>query len=434
MSPKSSSASSTATAKPLRNCSRWSMIGQPAAHLLLETNDGHGHPIIDCVQPLHQAAVRGSIRALNEAQDIRVEDNHARLASRFGRCPWRYARPSFTICSKTGSAANRPAWVRYHLRLGERLVPPKRRTVCSKAFTCLSIWISVIRRTCASRWQSNSGASNQEASRAQSRHGVAPSPHTDPIIERGALNVLRPLPSLLALWVAFPLLAYTAFAQTWQTVDDFQYVSGQDAQNYGLAVAPHGTLFASGMAGASTGLYRGLLMASTDAGNTWSAPLDDYLYAPGYQVWYDGGIGTDSAGNLYVAGEAYGQTDPANHWVIRRSSDIGATWSLVDDFAPGSPQTQPFGLATDAAGNVYVAGVANHVGVNDLVWTVRKGMGGTSLTTVDTYQLSQNLNSRAFGVGADASGNIYAVGQGFVKSGKNDYGHWIAVGRRWVRG
>jgi len=232
-------------------------------------------------------------------------------------------------------------------------------------------------------------------------------------------------------------------------------------------------------------------MASTDAGNTWSAPLDDYLYAPGYQVWYDGGIGTDSAGNLYVAGEAYGQTDPANHWVIRRSSDIGATWALVDDFAPGSPQTQPFGLATDAAGNVYVAGVANHVGVNDLVWTVRKGMGGTSFTTVDTlsssqggqangifahptagifavgsayipgtrgyktteawivrrssnggaswttvdtYQFSQNLNSRAFGVGADASGNIYAVGQGFVKSGKNDYGHWIAVGRRWVRG
>jgi len=293
---------------------------------------------------------------------------------------------------------------------------------------------------------------------------------------------LRPLPSLLALWVAFPLLAYTAFAQTWQTVDDFQYVSGQDAQNYGLAVAPNGTLFASGMAGDSTGLYRGLLMASTDAGNTWSAPLDDYLYAPGYQVWYDGGIGTDSAGNLYVAGEAYGQTDPANHWVIRRSSDIGATWSLVDDFAPGSPQTQPFGLATDAAGNVYVAGVANHVGVNDLVWTVRKGMGGTSFTTVDTlsssqggqangifahptagifavgsayipgtrgyktteawivrrslnggatwstvdsFQLSQNLNSRAFGVGADASGNLYVAGQGFVKSRNNAYSHWI---------
>jgi len=272
------------------------------------------------------------------------------------------------------------------------------------------------------------------------------------------------------------LFTHTVFAQTWQTVDDLPA-----AEARGLAVAPNGTLFASGFVAASDGHYHGLVMASTDTGITWSGALDDYVYGPGYETLYDGGMVTNPVGNLYVAGEAYG-VEAANHWIIRRSTDNGATWSLVDDFAPGSSETQPFGLATDSAGNVYVAGVANHPGVNDLVWTVRKGVGGASFTTVDTlssgqangiyshptagifavgsayipgtrgykyteawivrrslnggatwstvdsFQLSQNLNSRAFGVGADTSGNLYVVGQGFVssgKSGKNAYSHWI---------
>ena len=283
------------------------------------------------------------------------------------------------------------------------------------------------------------------------------------------------------------LLAHSAPAQPWQTVDDFQYVAGQPALNYGLTVAPSGTLFACGYAADSVGTYHGLVMSSTSAGTIWSAPLDDYLYAQDYDTFYDGGMVTDGSGNLYVAGETYyvGSNplgDLANHWITRRSSDGGTTWSLVDDFAPGGPQTQPFGLASDTAGNVYVAGVANHPGVNDLVWTVRKGTGGGSFSTVDalssgqggqangiyvhptagifavgsaiiagtkgyktteawivrrgsnggatwstvdTFQLSVNLTSRAFGIGADSSGNLYVVGQGFIKNGKNNYSHWI---------
>ena len=291
----------------------------------------------------------------------------------------------------------------------------------------------------------------------------------------------------IVLTAALALASLSTFAQTWQTVDDFQYVAGGASLNYGLTVGPNGALFASGYAGDSAGLYHGLVLASIDSGITWSAPLDDYLYGPDWDTLYDGGMVADAAGNLYVAGETYyvgsnPNGDWANHWIVRRSTNGGSSWSLVDDFAPGSPETQSFGLATDAAGNVYVAGVANHVGVNDLVWTVRKGVGGASFTTaetfsvngssqangiyahptagifavgsayipgtkgyksteawivrrslnggatwstVDNFQLSQNLNSRAFGVGADASGNLYVVGQGFVKSRNNAYSHWI---------
>src|SRR6266404_1318223 len=107
------------------------------------------------------------------------------------------------------------------------------------------------------------------------------------------------------LATALALFTHTTFAQTWQTVDDFQYVAGGVSLNYGLTVAPNGTLFASGYAGDSAGLYHGLVMASTDSGNTWSAPLDDYLYGADWATFYDGGMVADASGNLYVAGETY---------------------------------------------------------------------------------------------------------------------------------
>src|SRR6266700_4067076 len=117
------------------------------------------------------------------------------------------------------------------------------------------------------------------------------------------------------------LITQTNFAQTWQMVDDFQYVAGQAAVNFGLAVAPSGALFASGFAYDASGVGHGLVMASADAGNTWSAPLDDFVY-PGSTTRYDGGIVSDSAGNLYVAGRYYFSSGPI-HWIVRRSADGG---------------------------------------------------------------------------------------------------------------
>src|SRR5213083_2497126 len=85
---------------------------------------------------------------------------------------------------------------------------------------------------------------------------------------------------LLALCVtaALSLLTHAAFAQTWQTVDDFQYVLGHHSWNVGLAVTPNGSLFASGYALDSAGIYHALVMVSADAGANWSGAIDDYLY------------------------------------------------------------------------------------------------------------------------------------------------------------
>src|SRR5437879_1249779 len=54
-------------------------------------------------------------------------------------------------------------------------------------------------------------------------------------------------PQKLAMAAALALFIHTTSAQTWQTVDDFQYIAGQDSSNWGLIVAPNGVLYAAGV-------------------------------------------------------------------------------------------------------------------------------------------------------------------------------------------
>src|SRR6266566_5773648 len=214
--------------------------------------------------------------------------------------------------------------------------------------------------------------------------------------------------------LTFTLLTHSTHAQTWQTVDDFQYVPGQAAESDGLALAPNGTLFASGSGADSSGVRHGLVMASANVGTTWSGLLDDFVYPGTHTTLYNAGMVADSAGNLYVAGTAYDDGTPSggpNHWIVRRSTDNGATWSTVDDFAPGGFLTQPNGIGADAAGNIYVAGDADYVNPYDTTyWTIRKGVGGTNFTTVDSISSGSSGNT-AMAVFAHPTAGLFAVGR-----------------------
>ena len=206
----------------------------------------------------------------------------------------------------------------------------------------------------------------------------------------------------IALFAAM-MLTLPASAQTWQTVDQYQYAPGVAAENFGLAAAPSGVIYACGWAGDGTTRH-GLVMASADGGTTWSAPLDDFVYA-GTATMDDGGITIDSAGILYVAGHYYGNPQ---HQIVRRSTDAGSTWQTVDDVAVGTYSSSPSGsggITADTSGNVFVVGRANNT------WSIRKGIGGTSYATVDAYQPG---SSQAWAVFAHPTAGIFAVGQGTI--------------------
>ena len=219
--------------------------------------------------------------------------------------------------------------------------------------------------------------------------------------------------STLYALTLYALFTHNALAQSWSTVDDFQYVAGQGAYNTALAVAPNSTLLAAGNAYDAADFSHALVMSSADGGITWSAPLDDFT-GPilGDDPWYSA-VGSDSAGNLYAAGIYTDQSDPniTDHWFVRRSADGGVSWSIVDDVAPfsGSWFNQANAIAADAAGNVYVAGFLNTTSTSD-AWIVRKSVGGTSFTTVDS--LPSGIGATAIFVHPTAG--IFVAGQANV--------------------
>src|SRR5439155_17629554 len=71
-----------------------------------------------------------------------------------------------------------------------------------------------------------------------------------------------------------------------------------------------------------------------------------------------------------------GKQTTQQYWYVRRSLDGGATWSTVDAYAGG----QAKGIGADAPGNIYA------VGANGSHWIVRKSTnGGASWATVDDF-------------------------------------------------
>jgi hypothetical protein len=283
---------------------------------------------------------------------------------------------------------------------------------------------------------------------------------------------------------ALALINQTTNAQTWHTVDTYQYVPGLGSGNFGLTVAPSGVVFASGWGDDGVNGDHGLVRASADGGTTWSGPLDDF-YVANSSVEASGGLASDSAGNLYVAGYYYFDNPGQEHQFVRRSTDGGTTWATVDDVAQAigvDDSPKPGGLTADAAGNVFVAERMITVGAKGVVsyyWVVRKGSGGTSFSTVDqfttggsiaqavyahpsagvfaagfanisvrsgssqawlvrrsldggvtwstvdSYQYSSGVASSAQCICADTHGNLYVVGSAQVPSKRSSVWHWL---------
>ena len=229
------------------------------------------------------------------------------------------------------------------------------------------------------------------------------------------------------------LLAASAFAQSWQTVDTYQYVPGFGSGNYGLTVAPSGVVYACGWGDDGTNGDHGLVLASADGGNTWSAPVDDFPVLNA-SVEYADGITSDSAGNLYVAGYYYFDTGPAQQFV-RRSADGGATWSLVDNLAQNVAAvdaSKPQGLTTDSAGNVYFAAgmlTVNSSGMASYYWAIRKGTGGTNFANVDLFTTGGSVAQAVY---AHPTAGVFAVGNANISLRSGNTTAWLV--RRSVDG
>jgi hypothetical protein len=211
---------------------------------------------------------------------------------------------------------------------------------------------------------------------------------------------------VLILGLAALLVATRASAQTWQTVDDFQYADGQDSWCYALSVDAYGNVYAAGRVYDGNGVQRGVVRRSTDHGTSWQM-VDDL-------IGEFNAFGIDSAQNLYAVGQSWPD------WIVRRSSDRGATWTTVDDV----PASGAWGVAADHAGNVYV------VGASAGNWIVRKsGDAGTTWTTVD---LLPGGGTPICAVCTSAG--VFVEGNGMVRMSADGGVNWTTVAHPYTQG
>jgi RNA polymerase sigma factor (sigma-70 family) len=154
--------------------------------------------------------------------------------------------------------------------------------------------------------------------------------------------------------------------------------------------------------------------------------VPDHLPSAGIYVV---GHASEFAGN-----DANGKPVYKCHWITRKSSDGGRTWSTVDDFVKSNSllreSNYPRRVRADLLGNVYVVGYAMEQTLlppgttvaqdapspfytQSSHWIVRKSATGNrnSWFTDDDFVLSaKNPHAKAQAAAADPKGNIYVVG------------------------
>jgi hypothetical protein len=194
------------------------------------------------------------------------------------------------------------------------------------------------------------------------------------------------------------------------TIDSYRY-AGTDAYANGATSIAGGS--AAGLYVVGSGNHHHLVRKSTDGGQTWSL-VDDFVYQSG-QPSRAYVVAGDGQGNVYVAGTAVtssgGRGNPiiTEYWTVRKSSTGAAgSWALDNAVALG---LQPQAIQSDLAGNVFVAGGKQLLSDAYPYSIVRSNRGGI-WQTEDEFQVASGGTGIATGLARDAVGNIFVAGYG----------------------
>ena len=131
----------------------------------------------------------------------------------------------------------------------------------------------------------------------------------------------------------------------------------------------------------------------------------------GARFWYVYGVATDSGGNVYV-GDSSNNTirkiTPGG--VVTTLAGLAGSTGSTDGTGSAALFNYPYGVATDAGSNIYVADTFNHT-IRKVtpagVVTTLAGLAGSS-GSADGTGSAARFNS-PFGVATDSSGNVYVA-------------------------
>ncbi len=98
-------------------------------------------------------------------------------------------------------------------------------------------------------------------------------------------------------------------------------------------------------------------------------------------------------------------------WQVRKSANGGASWANVDYVTNGWPLTS---IVVDVFGRVLVVGGSNNPGGAGTSWLVRGSTdGGATWVTTDSFLPAGATRGSAYGVAADGLGNVCVLGELF---------------------
>jgi hypothetical protein len=204
----------------------------------------------------------------------------------------------------------------------------------------------------------------------------------------------------------------TAGGMVWSMVGDFSYPDGYDPDHGYEADGPTGvTCVGSSVFVVGGGGKTWTVRKSSNGGSTWQVVDSFRFFKNGISGAFD--VAANSAGHVYVAGYSYKM---GSQWFVRRSINGGSNWSTVDQFnLPSGIYAEGRGITVAPNGNIHVTGMASSTQLN---WVTRERSAETGTwSTTDNFSLAPNQRSYGKSIAADPTGNLFSAGYGYDSAG-----------------
>jgi hypothetical protein len=212
---------------------------------------------------------------------------------------------------------------------------------------------------------------------------------------------------LWAVLVSEILSEAEVFAQYVDTawVRTYDGPAGEHDVANAIAVDNSGNIYVTGISvGSGTGDDYATVKYYPDGSTAW---------VKGYAGSGDGydeskAIAVDGDGNVYVTGVSSGSGTSYDYATIKYNPSGDTVWVRRYD-GPASSVDEPFAVAVDASGNVYVTGCSYGSGTDYDYATVKYKPNGDT-AWVRRYNGPENGSDQAQALALDGSGNVYVTG------------------------
>jgi hypothetical protein len=202
--------------------------------------------------------------------------------------------------------------------------------------------------------------------------------------------------------------ASSVSSNTWTTVFSYLLDPMGATEFNAISVGGDGKIWVVGSATDSTANQHWVVFVSSDDGATWTQ-VDDYQ---GDSVSHGMAFSVSVLGSdVFVSGQAVDGSGDAI-WIVRKSSDDGATWTNADEFSPiPGYWSYPRSIVEHKNGNLYVGGIGGSS------WVIRKSSDrGATWVTDDDFTLEAGGYGDVNSLSVDSTGNIYAAGNATISS------------------